>query len=129
MAETPLLKAIKHGHAPIVSILLQAGADVNAANKMGETPLSFAAARPCNREVFCCLISVEGICLDAVDSNGDTALIMAAKAGLLENVQALVAAGVNLRIQNKRGQTALSLAKSCRHTEVAQWLEEHLPNP
>jgi ankyrin repeat protein len=40
---TPLIKAIKDGHISIIRLLLKRGADVNAKNISGNSPLSLAA--------------------------------------------------------------------------------------
>ena len=42
VSSTPLLNAVKNGQHDIVKILVRAGADVNAADKYGNTPLSLA---------------------------------------------------------------------------------------
>ena len=40
--DTALLKASEYGYTDIASVLIKAGADVNAKNKYGETPLIIA---------------------------------------------------------------------------------------
>ena len=125
LGETPLIKAILCGKPGIVTILLEAGADINAVNKMGQPPLLNAVSPRCKPEVFSLLLATPGVLINATDAEGNTALIKAAKAGLLDKVQALVEAGADTHLQNKKGQTALSLAQSCRHTAVAEWMQAH----
>ncbi len=41
---TPLMAACSEGYLDVVRMLLDAGAEVHAANKMGSTPMSLARA-------------------------------------------------------------------------------------
>lgn len=54
---TPLMDGVKKGNAKIVKILLEAGADVDAKNKNGETALSLAEKLTKNKEEIIKLLS------------------------------------------------------------------------
>merc|ERR1712070_1077632 len=75
---TPLMKAAEENHAGIVELLLRWRADVNATNKRGRTPLSFAAApsakRPVAIDAMRLLMGCEDIDLGKVDDTGVTVL-------------------------------------------------------
>lgn len=120
-SETPLLKAIKGKHAEVVKALLNAGADVNAVSKAGKTALDTAVVweEPSVLEV---LLSHTGINVNAADGGGNTALMTAAKGGKLTALKMLLAKGAEASSKNKRGQTALDLARSCNRAEAAEML-------
>lgn len=73
---TPLMKAAEENHRGIVELLLSGRADINATNKKGRTPLSFAAApsgkRPVAKDAMQVLMSHPDIDLDKADDSGVT---------------------------------------------------------
>lgn len=72
---TPLHCAVWKGHLPIVTLLLEAGADVNARNQndhWGTTPLH--AAAHANQAAIAEMLLLRGADLDAVDMNGNPPL-------------------------------------------------------
>lgn len=64
--------------------------------------------------------------LDAVDDEGETALIVAASArnGLMCHL--LLSLGVNANIRNRHGRTAAHAARHHGWTEIADWLERKM---
>lgn len=82
--ESPLMLAMPSGRGrgaasrngnAIVELLLELGADVNAVNGAGQTPLHAAAAAGAN-EIVQALVD-NGARLDALDKRGDTPLTIA----------------------------------------------------
>lgn len=65
-----------------------------------------------------------GVDLNAVDNNGNTALMVAAEKGSEKAVSLLLAAGADSDIRNKDGKTALDLAKQKQRTKIVKQLEE-----
>ena len=59
------------------------------------------------------------------DNAGNSALILAAVEGQLEEVEALLAAGANVKTRNKSGKSALSIATEKGYAEIAQLLKKH----
>lgn len=120
-SETPLLKAIKGKHSEVIKALLEAGTDVNAITKSGKTALDVAVTweHPSVLEI---LLAHTGINVNLADSNGNTPLMTAAKAGKLTALKMLLAAGADAFVKNKRGQTALDLARACNRVEAAELL-------
>ena len=91
---TPLYAAAYAGHAPIVDLLLRAGADVNGRCNEGSTPLVIAAAN--GRAAVARALIAAGADLNAHTSRGDTPLDYAVDSGALEIVQILIDAGADI---------------------------------
>jgi uncharacterized protein len=115
---TPFLLATRSSQLEIMKLLAASGADVNSSLVDGTTPV-MAAARRQGREgrglaesriVEAMKLAIElGSKLDAVDSNGDTALHIAAVRRLDTVVQFLVKAGAPINAANNQGQTPLAV--------------------
>jgi hypothetical protein len=101
---TPLQLATDNGHVGVMQELLRAGASANHKNFMGTSVLACAAMR--NRVPAIKLLAEHKVLLDDVDAGGNTALHLAAKAGHLDAVNALLAAGASKTIRNRHGKTA-----------------------
>ena len=105
-------------------LLIRAGANANAANDYGVTPLSLACT---NRSAA----MVEKLLKAGADPNaallsGETPLMTCSRTGGVELVQALLIHGANVNSKdNRRGQTALMWALEEKHIEVARALIEH----
>jgi len=129
--DTPLLAASLRGSLAAVQALVDCGADLNAAakNRYGMTPLTMAASQRASNEKQNCvgilryLIS-QGAKLDVPDGTGNTAIMLAAKAGAAENIRALVAGGVDLKSPGSDVAKAfLGAVHDSRHETVAAFLE------
>jgi ankyrin repeat protein len=105
-----------------LSLLISAGANANAENNIGETPLHIATAGPCqslSEEDDLSRISYlikAGANINARNANGDTPLHIVNSDGGdekhgIEVSKLLLAAGANINAQNKDGNTLL-------HTEA-----------
>ena len=120
---TPLLRAIspmenREHAAAMVEDLVRAGANVNAADSDGNTPL-LRAVESGNPEVVSLLLSA-GADVHACDSEGDSLLASAVLAAgpkrwplerMTPIVQTLRAAGVDPSIRNKEGKSARDHAR------------------
>ena len=68
----------------------------------------------------------EGVDINAVDENGETALMIAVRAGAdVEIVRLLIENKADLNVENERGETALFLASKKGHDEIAQLLRDN----
>jgi len=95
-----------------IAALIATGADVNAANRYGITPLSLAAANG-NAGVIDLLLKsgADAHAADAALSDGRTLLMLTARTGSVEAIARLVAAGANVNAAETRtGSTALMWA-------------------
>jgi len=95
--------------AKICGMLIEAGADVNHTNKLGETPLIKAARK--GREDICAALVEGGADIDHTDRIGNTALHAAAKAGYWKVAALLLEKGAKPDVKNRMGDTPLSLAE------------------
>jgi hypothetical protein len=103
-----LLLASKEGDADRVLALLRSGADPNARDATGCTPL-INAALGCKVEAVQRLLS-GGASVNARDEDGDTALASAASNGCTSVVRMLVRKGAEIDTKNNDGYSALLLA-------------------
>ena len=116
---TALHRAAHEGAAAAVGRLLDAGAEVDAATRLGVTPLALAAARG-HAPVVDVLLRA-GADPNRASPHGETPLMAAARTGVVGSVAALLkhgaAAGVDAR-EGWRGQTALMWAAAEGHAAV-----------
>lgn len=108
--------AARQGHASLVSILLEAGADPDVADSEGWTPLR-ASAWGGHASTVQVLLE-RGAQVDASDSEGRTALRAAAWAGHEEVVRALLNAGAQVDGEDRQGRTPLIAAAYMGHADI-----------
>ncbi len=97
---TPLVIATRNGNAPVVAVLLKAGADPKAATSTGTTPLMLASASGSVDAVKALLAA--GAEVDAKESSmQQTALMFAAANTRVDVMRALIAAGANVKAASK----------------------------
>lgn len=68
------------------------------------------------------LVKDAGIDVNQVSSDGNTALIFAARYNKLDLVKELIEHGANATIKNKAGQTAVSIAKDYGFNQIYDYL-------
>uniref|UniRef100_A0A8C8SUI2 [histone H3]-lysine(9) N-methyltransferase n=1 Tax=Pelusios castaneus TaxID=367368 RepID=A0A8C8SUI2_9SAUR len=116
---TPLHAAAQKGHLEICHVLLQAGANINAVDKMRRTPLMEAVVS--NQVETARYIVRRGGCVYSKD--GSTCLHHAAKCGNLAMVSLLLATGqVDVNAQDNGGWTPIIWAAEHKHIEVIRLL-------
>ena len=118
-ADRALRKAAKEGNIEAVKQHLATGADVNAKNKVGQTPL-YRAALYSQKEIVELLIA-GGANVNAKDMNGMTPLHRAAHEGYKEIVKLLIDEGTDVNAKDKEGDTPLDWADG----ETADLLRKH----
>ncbi len=92
-----------------IGLLLGNGADVNALNSYGVTPLMCAADTDAPRIVE--MLIEHGASVDLRSKGGTTALMVAAHADQPDVIKVLVKRGADLNIRDQAGETALTAAK------------------
>lgn len=125
-SDANLFEAIMAGDSDRFAELIRRGADVNAQNDVGYTPLMGAAAM--NRVDLLQALVEAGANLNATTSEGGTALMVAVIQRNPEAVQFLVESGVELDHKLQAGEyggkTALEIAREQEDREIVEILED-----
>lgn len=95
---TPLWRAVAglHPSEELVKLLLEKGANVEGATKLGETPLQIASGR--GRKDIVLILLKHGAKIGAKDQYGRTALSYAASANRIEVADVLLARGAEINV-------------------------------
>jgi ankyrin repeat protein len=112
--------------AKVVKVLIENGADVNAQDDDGDTPLSNALYQR-HMEIIKELIK-NGADVNIKVDNGRTPLHIASDWLGLQNpeiIEILISKGADINARDNDGKTPLSLAKKGGRTEVAEILRKH----
>lgn len=104
-----------------IRLLIAKGADVNANNKYGLTPL-FVASFTGHTEIVKLLLGSKADVNRADTSYGETPLSMASECGHTEVVKLLLTAHADVNAANKKGTTALLKACTEGHGEIVRLL-------
>ncbi|RLN57702.1 hypothetical protein BBJ29_000433 [Phytophthora kernoviae] len=115
-----LFQACRFGHLDVIKEMIALGVDVNfALPSTGDRALHVAVMFEM-KEVVELLVESKDIELNALNESGQTCLFGGAGVELL---QLLIAKGVDPKIKDVDGETALSMAKELGDDEVAEFLE------
>lgn len=118
---TPLHWAVHDNAVDEVRRLIAAGANVNAKNDFGATPMS-EAAMVGNTAVIKMLLDAKAD-PDSPSADGQTALMVVSRTTNVEAARLLIAAGANVNAkESQRNQTALMWAAAQRQAEMVKLL-------
>lgn len=115
--------SVIHGEVEPVQCLIENGADMNAPDEKGFTPL-IAAAQRGHIDIAKYLLA-KGADPNAADRNGMTPLIFAANRGHREIVQYLLESGAGIENPDNEGTTPLAFAVFSRQFGIVKLLVEH----
>jgi len=120
----PLVAALKKGYTVVAKILLNGGADVNAHDPIGLTPLLVACGKTTNGFKWIAeALLRRGALVNVRDGLGNTPLMLAISGGNLEIARMLLANGADVARRTRRGETALSLAMAIDTPEGRELVE------
>ncbi len=126
---TPLRLAVERSPA-VVAALLDAGADTEAADAYGSTPLHYAVLNRADREVLALLLE-HGADVNARDNQGQAPLHLAAKRHRVDAARLLLGQGAQVNARDDGGRTPLSYAMPTnrgpdpKQQEVYELLRSH----
>lgn len=120
LENSQLFTAIRNENLADINAAIKAGADINAPNVFGFTPLSFSS----NPEILKNLVK-SGARVNFVMKSGDTALISAASFGSEHSVAALIELGENINAIDKIGRTPIMRACDSAKFDSVIFLAEH----
>ena len=122
LTQRPGIAGPKHVIPELIKLLIEAGANVNAKENDGRTPLMCAADKG-HSEIVKLLIE-NGADVNAKNNYGHTSLMCAAGKGHTEIVKLLIEKGANVNAKNNYGRTPLMYAADEGHTETVKLLIE-----
>ena len=121
--ETALHRAAARGHLSAVNLLVDHGANVNAVDEQGATPL-LAATYSSHKEVVVFLLQ-RGATVDAQEKrHGFTPLIQAVARNNKDLVNVLLNHNANLSLKTVDGRTALDWAKAEGSSQIVAMLTQ-----
>lgn len=118
--QTALHAAARDGFFEVAALLIELGANVNAADDWGDTPLHLASSSG-EFEIVELLLTNSAI-VDFVDSKGDTPLFEAIRSENLEIVSTLVSMGADVNFENNCGYSPLEIAIQKNNAAIAEYL-------
>lgn len=119
--ETSLHLAARHARADHAKRLLDNGANCNAVDSTGRTPLHSAIAADA-RGVFELLLRHRATDLNAKSNDGTTPLILAARLECLSMLADLISADAEVNAVDDKGRTALHWAAAVNNVEAIRLL-------
>ncbi|MCA7010841.1 ankyrin repeat domain-containing protein [Wolbachia endosymbiont of Tribolium confusum] len=118
----PLHFAAENSRVDVVKLLIEKGADVNAADQDGRTPLHFTVENG-HRDIVKLLIK-KGADVNAADQDGKTPLHFAAENDHKDVVRLLIKVGAGINAENRDGWTPLHFAAENSHVDIVKLLIE-----
>jgi ankyrin repeat protein/truncated hemoglobin YjbI len=119
---TALHYAVRGGKLPLIQLLLERGAEVDAMDEDGLTPLLHLSKTRSKADPIPVmeLLAASGADIDARDENQGTLLMHFARRGNAEPLQWLLAHGADRNARNKSGKTAAEIGRT--HVGIVQLL-------
>jgi truncated hemoglobin YjbI len=123
--QTLLHEAARVGAAELAAVLIRSGADLNAKEPEGHTPLYRASTGDVAR-----VLLAAGATVDVASGpTRGTALHQASRRGYVSVAQALLDHGATIDARDAAGQTPLRRAVNCRRLQIVRLLVRHGADP
>ncbi|KAL4680682.1 hypothetical protein H8959_022623 [Pygathrix nigripes] len=124
--KTPLMTACASGNIDVVKFLLEKGANVNATDNFLWSPLHFACHA--GQQDIVELLVESGAFIDVVSVNNSTPLNRAIESCRLDTVKYLLDIGAKFQLENRKGHTAMDVAKAYADYRIIGMIKEKLDN-
>jgi ankyrin repeat protein len=121
--EEKLFEAVISGLPKKAIRCLKQGAEINAKNEQGNTPVHVAVAS--RQKEIVGLLAERGTDVNAANPRGDTPLHLAAEADDRDIAELLIAKGADVNARNRQGRTPLHVAAMKHHTSMVESLAAH----
>lgn len=119
-----LHEAASDGDIEKVSMLLDAGVDINSKNVVGETSMHIAARM--GHEGIIVMLLEKGALINSINNEGETPLHIVAQTNYISTLQKLLSAeGVDINRQDKEGNTGLHLAGRLNNPDMLKQFFDH----
>ncbi|XP_032231944.1 ankyrin repeat and EF-hand domain-containing protein 1 isoform X2 [Nematostella vectensis] len=128
--KTPLMAACAHGNLDMARFLIDLGADINCRDNFKWTPLHHACHS--GQLDLVTMLLDRGAELDAQTINGGTPIMRAVESSREGVVEYLIAKGAKIQLTNKKGHTALDIAKAYADPRVVAMVQkrwDEIPPP
>ncbi len=122
---TPLYSAAFYGDLEMVQVLLEYGVDINAQNRYGRTPLSFASLDDRDDPRVARLLVERGADPNTRNWISFTPLLDALEARMIEIARVLIELGASVEVKDNGGRTPLDIASGEQREEIIKLLLEH----
>jgi ankyrin repeat protein len=123
---TPLAVAAQDNSEPeVIETLVRFGADINHKNQHNQTPLILAILGNPNDSICKKLLSYNGVDIDALTDQGQSALLLAADLNKVDCVKMLLDHGANPNMMNKDGITPLNIAVGMNNYDIVKLLLQY----
>jgi len=113
-----VLMAVYYQKPELVSLLLDAGAEVNSASRNSQRVMPIHSSVASHSLDITRTLLENGADVNAVQQDGYTPLLEAAQAGELETLELLLQYGADPAARREDGQTALDLARQEGHSDI-----------
>ncbi|MBR4931669.1 MAG: ankyrin repeat domain-containing protein, partial [Alphaproteobacteria bacterium] len=112
--EPLIVSAVRSGNEEMVRTLVDTGIDINAVTVNGKKISLYDYIPSGNREMFQMLVACNASFQETTEE-GDTELHKAVRNGDIFKIRSLIAAGIDVNVQNEAGNTAMHLAMEKNH--------------
>lgn len=123
---TPLMEAASGGYIEVGRVLLDKGADVNAAPVPSSRDTALTIAADKGHQKFVDLLLTRGAAVEVKNKKGNSPLWLAANGGHLNVVEALYHAKADIDSQDNRKVSCLMAAFRKGHIKVVKWMVNHV---
>uniref|UniRef100_A0A336L5G5 CSON003381 protein n=1 Tax=Culicoides sonorensis TaxID=179676 RepID=A0A336L5G5_CULSO len=123
---TPLMEAASGGYIEVGRVLLDKGADVNAAPVPSSRDTALTIAADKGHLKFVELLLSRAAAVEVKNKKGNSPLWLAANGGHLGVVEVLYNAGADIDSQDNRKVSCLMAAFRKGHTKVVKWMVNHV---